>query len=138
MVCSGSMKCEQWPKMVSIKFLFFLLKQASRGALGKMCSENMQQIYRRISMPKCDFNSNFIEIKLRYGCSPVNLLLIFRTPFPKNPSGWLLPFILRKRLLNSFILFCNTLKMLYLNPANMDLFKVNNRNSTKGVKYVQS
>ena len=81
---------------------------------------------------------NCIEIKLRHGCSPVNLLLIFRTPFPKNPSGWLLPFILRKRLLNSFILFCNTLKMLYLNPANMDLFKVNNRNSTKGVKYVQS
>ena len=27
---------------------------------------------------------------LRYGCSPVNLLHIFRTPFPKNTSGWLL------------------------------------------------
>ena len=33
---------------------------------------------------------NFIEIKLRYGCSPVNLLHIFRTPFPRNTSGWLL------------------------------------------------
>ena len=31
------------------------------------------------------------EITLRYGCSPVNLLYIFRTPFPKNSSGWLLP-----------------------------------------------
>ena len=28
--------------------------------------------------------SNFIEITLRYGCSPVNLLHIFRTPFTKN------------------------------------------------------
>ena len=34
--------------------------------------------------------SNFIEIALRHGCSPVNLLLIFRTPFRKNTSGWLL------------------------------------------------
>ena len=34
--------------------------------------------------------SNFIEIALRHGCSPVSLLNIFRTPFPKNTSGWLL------------------------------------------------
>ena len=34
--------------------------------------------------------SNFIEIALRHGCSPVNLLHIFRTTFPKNISGWLL------------------------------------------------
>ena len=34
--------------------------------------------------------SNFIEITLRHGCSPVNLLCIFRTPFPKNTSGGLL------------------------------------------------
>ena len=33
---------------------------------------------------------NFLEIKLRHGCSPVNLLHIFRTPFTKNTSGWLL------------------------------------------------
>ena len=31
-------------------------KQPSRGVLIKMCSENMQQIYRRAPMPKCDFN----------------------------------------------------------------------------------
>ena len=35
-------------------------------------------------------NSNFIEITLRYGCSPVNLLHVFRTLFLKNTSGWLL------------------------------------------------
>ena len=34
--------------------------------------------------------SNFIEITLRHGCSPVNLLHIFRTPFFKTTSGWLL------------------------------------------------
>ena len=33
---------------------------------------------------------NFIEIALRDGCFPVNLLNIFRTPFLKNNSGWLL------------------------------------------------
>ena len=58
-------------------------------------------------MPNCDFNkvtkqlpcrigisvkllSNFIEIALRHGCSPVNLLHIFRTLFPRNTSGGLL------------------------------------------------
>ena len=34
--------------------------------------------------------SNFIEITLRHGRSPVNLLHIFRTPFPKNNPGRLL------------------------------------------------
>ena len=56
----------------------------------------MQQIYKRTPMPKCDcrnvisikLQSNFIEITL-HGCSPVNLLHIFRTPFTKNTSGWL-------------------------------------------------
>ena len=41
-------------------------------------------------MPKCDFNkaaSNFIEIALWHGYSPVNFLYIFRTPFPRNTSG---------------------------------------------------
>ena len=30
---------------------------------------------------------NFIEITLRHGCSPVNLLNIFRTSFPEKTSG---------------------------------------------------
>ena len=32
---------------------------------------------------------SFIEIILWHGCSPVNLLHIFRTPFLKNTYGWL-------------------------------------------------
>ena len=34
-------------------------------------------------------NCNFIKIALWCGCSPVNLLHIFRTPFSRNTSGWL-------------------------------------------------
>ena len=34
--------------------------------------------------------SNFIEIALRHGCSPINLLHISRTPLPKSISGRLL------------------------------------------------
>ena len=71
----------------------FRQKQPSRAVLRKSCSENMQQIYRRTYrrtlMPKSDFN--FIEITLRQGCSPVNLLHIFRIPFPKSrraASDW--------------------------------------------------
>ena len=43
---------------------------------------------KRSPMPKGDFNK--VEITLWHGWSPVNLLHIFRTPFPNNISGWLL------------------------------------------------
>ena len=42
----------------------------------------------------------FIEIALRSGCSPVNLLDIFRTPSPKNTYGRLLLEIILKTLLS--------------------------------------
>ena len=41
-------------------------------------------------MPKYDLQSNFIEITLQHGCSPVNLLHIFRIHLPKSTSGGLL------------------------------------------------
>ena len=50
----------------------------------------MQQIYRRTPMLKCDFNKvpiNFVEITLQHGCSLVNLLHFFRTPFLRTPLG---------------------------------------------------
>ena len=40
--------------ILDIKFYF--QKQPSGGVLRKRCSENIQQIYRRTPMPKCDFN----------------------------------------------------------------------------------
>ena len=33
---------------------------------------------------------NFIEVALQHECSPVNLPHIFKKPFPKDTSGWLL------------------------------------------------
>ena len=67
----------------------FMQKQSSGGVLKKRCSENMQQIYRRTPMPKCDFNKVASELYLNRTSawvSPVNLLRNFRTPFPKNTS----------------------------------------------------
>ena len=34
----------------------YIQKQPPKGVPRKRCSENMQQIYRRTPMPKCDFN----------------------------------------------------------------------------------
>ena len=38
------------------KKLSDIQKQTSRGVLRKRCTENIQQIYRRNPMGKCDFN----------------------------------------------------------------------------------
>ena len=38
---------------------------------------------------------NFVEIKPRYGCSPVNFMPIFRAPFSKNIYGGLLLYIIQ-------------------------------------------
>ena len=43
-----------------------------------------------LSVISIKLQSNFNEITLWHGCSPVNLLHIFRTPFSKNTSGRLL------------------------------------------------
>ena len=88
-----------WHSAVSAKLLIlgicpsFIQKQPLKGVLSKRCSKNMQQIYKRTPMPKCDFNKVAKQITLRYECSPVNLLHIFRTAFTKNTSGWLLMFV---------------------------------------------
>ena len=37
-------------------------KQPFRGVLWKRCSENMQQIYKRTPMPKCDFNKVALQL----------------------------------------------------------------------------
>ena len=37
-------------------------KHPSKGILRKMCSENMQQIYRRAPIPKCDFNTVTLQL----------------------------------------------------------------------------
>ena len=37
-------------------------KQPPIGVPRKKCSENMQQIYRRTPMPKCDFNKVALQL----------------------------------------------------------------------------
>ena len=60
--------------------------------LKKKCSENIQQIYSKTPMPKCDFNkvACFAYITLRHWYFPVNLRDIFRTPIYKNTTGGML------------------------------------------------
>ena len=44
-------------------------------------------------MSKCNFNKvgkQLMEITLQPGCPPVNVLPVFRTPFPKTTYGVLL------------------------------------------------
>ena len=68
--------------VTSCKKYIYKQKQPSRDVPKKRCSENIQQIFRRTPIPKCDFN----KVAL-HGCAAANLLHVFRTPFYKNTSG---------------------------------------------------
>ena len=63
LICSNLQRNETGfflQKVSCIKFEFFIKvcqKQPSRSVLCKRCSENMQQIYRRTPIPKCDINN---------------------------------------------------------------------------------
>ena len=60
-----------------------------RKGLLKICSKFAGEHPCR-SATSTKLLCSFIVITLRYGCSLVNLLDIFRTPFPRNIFGWLL------------------------------------------------
>ena len=78
--------CRIWKKMKSP----FIQKQPTRGKRGlKICSKFTGQHACR-SVISIKLQSNFIEITFRHGCSPVNLMYIFRTAFPMNTCRWLL------------------------------------------------
>ena len=53
------------------------------GKVQKICSKVTGEHPCQSSI-SIKFQSNFIEIALPHGCSPVNLLHILRTPLPKN------------------------------------------------------
>ena len=64
----------------------------AKGVL-KICSIFTGKCWGVISIKLlCNFN----ETTLRHGCSPVNLLHIFATYFPRNASGWLLLHIFKR------------------------------------------
>ena len=85
------------PLMFFWKFVFFVILQGIQnlfgpgpsrilsGALSKFTGEHPFR-----SMISIKLQSNFIYITIRYGCSPVNWLHVFRIPFPENTSGGLL------------------------------------------------
>ena len=77
---------------------FHLLKQPTRSALTKRCSENMQQVYRRTPMSKCDFNK---------AATQLNFPHIFRAPFYRNTSGELLLHLLIKSFHTNISLYFN-------------------------------
>ena len=77
---------------------FHLLKQPTRSVLRKRCSENMQQVYRRTPMSKCDFNK---------AATQLNFLHIFRTTFSRNTSGGLLLHLLIKSFHTNISLYFN-------------------------------
>ena len=83
-----------------------LQKQPLRGVLKKRCSENMQE-------------NNFIEITLRHGCSPVNFLHIFRTPFLKNTSEWL--HLILKKFLQALGIWKGITNSLWIKHATFQL-----------------
>ena len=71
----------------------YFVKQPPRGVPRKRCSENMQQIYRRTPMPKCDFNKVAKQSKVI-----ISEHLFLKTPL----GGCFLKYVLLKRL----SLFC--------------------------------
>ena len=60
---------------------------------------------------------SFIEMKLRRGCSPLNLLHNFRTPFPMNATGWLFLLVITFRTRNYRKLYILTVETI-INVAN--------------------
>ena len=62
----------------------------SGGVLWKKVFRKYAANWQENTNAKVWFQCNFIEIILRHGCSPINLLHITKTPFLKNTSEWLL------------------------------------------------
>ena len=63
------------------------LKTITDKISPKYMQRNMQQITEE---HPCRSTISIKLLALRHGCSPVNLLHIFKTPFVKNTSGELL------------------------------------------------
>ena len=101
-----------------------------KGVL-KICGKFIgEHPYRSVISIK--LQSSFTEITLRHGCSPVNLLYIFRTSFPKKTSGMLLLAYrnLRSTLMNESKKICYT-RYFESNWNNI-------KNTWKGIKTIIS
>ena len=96
-MCFEKMQQNYRRSAISIKLLYTFTVQKMRF---KDFFSKCDQIYsflriwshllKKSLMENITFCTVFIEIALQHGCSPVNLLHIFGTSFPKNNSGRLL------------------------------------------------
>ena len=85
----------------SAKMLYNPCKLSTRRILRLSKNPEIQNLYTFTSSKHINHVCLIItlEITLRHGCYPVSLLHIFRTPFYKNTSGWLLLFYLISTLI---------------------------------------
>ena len=60
--CSNLIACLSLLLEIMVNICTRIEKQPSTGVFRKRCSENMQQIYRRTPMPKCDFNEFALQL----------------------------------------------------------------------------
>ena len=84
-----------WNLLTFWKLTHYLIFKAAvhRCSLDKVFwkyATNSQENTHCRSAISVKLQKNFVEITLRHGCSPANLLHIFRATFLKNLSGWLL------------------------------------------------
>ena len=62
------------------------LKYPRKSSLEVFLRKGVLKIYSKFTGEHlCRSANTFIEITLRHGCSPISLLYIFRTPFPRIP-----------------------------------------------------
>ena len=78
---------EAFPKLLSTKFRSSHPDVSLGKGVLKICSKFTGEHPCR-SVISIKLQCIFIEITLRHGCCPVNLVHIFRIPFPKNTAGW--------------------------------------------------
>ena len=110
-----------------------------RKGIRKICSKFTGE-HPYGSVISIKLQSNFIGITLRQGCSPVNLLHIFRTPLLINTSRWLLLdiYLIWKNNLKSCH-FCHHKSCHYINYTSNSFapmlpnILVNKKNSNKGL-----
>ena len=82
-------KLRIWKNTFHAVSLILMAKNLLGKGVLKICSKFTGE-HSCGSAISIKLQSNFNEITLRHGCSPVNLLHFFGTPFLKITSGWLL------------------------------------------------
>ena len=114
------------------------LKQSSRGVLRKripkICNKFTGEHPCR-SVISITLLCKFIEIARWHGCSPVNLLHIFRTPFYNNTYGKLLQLLPNIGLTNNIFESSDFLFNVFL--GNKYMLKFNNKYTRKRCEICQ-